>query len=115
MPDNTMFAVNGQTLERLRATLELALEGPIAGYSNDNSVVTLYRHVPASAKGVMELPVPVPVAHFVAIVQAWLATATYPKQPDHDGDNKKGWLVQIEDQDWTQVVTIRPTWMMYGK
>lgn len=52
----------------------------------------------------------------------WLKGATYGREPDHDGDNKKGWrmvsgtfhgpnhmLVR------SALVTITPTWTTYGK
>jgi hypothetical protein len=55
------------------------------------------------------------------LVMEWLATATFPPQPDHDGDNEPGFTVStgdlwghIDDNHYT-VCEIIPTWMMYGK
>jgi hypothetical protein len=50
----------------------------------------------------------------------WLKIEDYKKQPDHDGDNHKGF--QVFNEAWTHVngrwqalVAIRPVWAMYGK
>lgn len=50
----------------------------------------------------------------------WLAEQDYGRQPDHDGDNKKGWCVYNEK--WARVagwsgsfVAVKPAWIMYGK
>jgi hypothetical protein len=49
----------------------------------------------------------------------WLAQAEYPRQPDHDGDNERGW--RIYNEDWGHVdgddaiIAVSPVWAMYGK
>lgn len=50
----------------------------------------------------------------------WLAEAEYGEQPDHDGDNEKGWTVYNEawghvDGEWQAIIAVQPTWAMYGK
>ena len=54
------------------------------------------------------------------LVKQWLKSCEYGQQPDHDGDNGKGWRVYNES--WTQVgdrweafVAIEPEWIWYGK
>lgn len=50
----------------------------------------------------------------------WLADTEYPKQPDHDGDNSKGWRVYNEawghiGNYWSAIIAVQPTWAMHGK
>ncbi len=50
----------------------------------------------------------------------WLQEAAYPREPDHDGHNKKGWRLYNEawghvDSDYRAFVAVTPTWAMYGK
>jgi len=49
-------------------------------------------------------------------INNWLKTATYPPEPDHDGSNSKGFL--LERDEWGshgKLLTITPTWAMHGK
>jgi len=51
----------------------------------------------------------------------WLAEAEYPREPDHDGDNHKGW--RFYNEAWGHVghyrsealIAVKPEWQMYGK
>jgi len=44
----------------------------------------------------------------------WLREATFPKQPDHDGDNvRDGW--RLLNCDGYSTLTIEPTWREIGK
>ena len=50
----------------------------------------------------------------------WLMIAEYDREPDHDGDNDRGFIVYNED--WGHIanrheglVAIKPCWQMYGK
>jgi len=50
----------------------------------------------------------------------WLAETTYPKEPDHDGDNGKGWRLYNESWGhignyWSAMIAVQPVWAMYGK
>lgn len=50
----------------------------------------------------------------------WLAEEDYGKQPDHDGDNGRGWRLYCEgwghvDSEYQAFVAISPRWAMYGK
>jgi len=63
---------------------------------------------------------PMTVEQVEPIVRAWLAEQSYGREPDHDGDNGRGWRVYNEA--WTHVagmwqafVAIEPEWIMYGK
>jgi hypothetical protein len=50
----------------------------------------------------------------------WLEQVEYGKQPDHDGDNEKGWRLYNEnwghiDGDNHAVIAVTPVWATYGK
>ncbi len=66
------------------------------------------------------LPAPLEAKDAEPFVKAWLSQQNYGPQPDHDGDNGKGWRVYCES--WGHVaynyrafVAIEPVWLMYGK
>jgi hypothetical protein len=53
-------------------------------------------------------------------VKAWLDVQDYANEPDHDGDNSKGW--RIFNEAWGHIGTYRgaicaiePAWLMHGK
>lgn len=50
----------------------------------------------------------------------WLEEQNYGPEPDHDGDNGKGWRLYNEEWGhvggWTgSIVAVQPRWAMYGK
>lgn len=50
----------------------------------------------------------------------WLAEQDYGKEPDHDGDNSKGWRAYNEawghvDEEWRGFLAVAPAWAMHGK
>lgn len=60
------------------------------------------------------------VAGAVDLASRWLAEQDYGRQPDHDGDNGKGWRVFTGNwghvgNDHYAVCAILPEWAMYGK
>lgn len=66
------------------------------------------------------LPFPLDLNTSISFAWHWLTTsADYGNEPDHDGDNGKGWRVYNEN--WGRVgsfygfVAIKPAWAMYGK
>lgn len=66
------------------------------------------------------LPHPLNIEEAIQFVTDWLEEVAYKDEPDHDGDNGKGWRVFTEQ--WGQVashqyaiVGIQPSWSMYGK
>jgi hypothetical protein len=62
-----------------------------------------------------------PTTDMEQVVRAWLSNAAdYGRQPDHDGDNEKGWRCYNEawghiGSDWTAFAAFEPVWLMYGK
>lgn len=52
------------------------------------------------------------------LVREWLSKAEYGREPDHDGDNEKGWFIYSQDQaeyDAAAICHIEPAWIEYGK
>lgn len=52
--------------------------------------------------------------------ERWLESVDYGKEPDHDGDNGKGWTVYNDywghvDSQYQAFIAVTPTWAMYGK
>ena len=55
-----------------------------------------------------------------ALARNWLNKADYGPQPDHDGDNGKGFRIYVEDWGhvggrWEAFLAVAPVWAMYGK
>jgi hypothetical protein len=73
-----------------------------------------------SEKGAVELPAEIDKTAAVEFVRNWLKRADYGREPDHDGDNGRGFRVFTED--WGHVYGhhyaifgVQPAWAMYGK
>jgi hypothetical protein len=73
------------------------------------------------SEGWHPFPTPVDAAAATDVVARWLEAAAYGGQPDHDGDNGKGWRVYTESwghvapYDYRALVAVEPRWAMYGK
>lgn len=70
--------------------------------------------------GVAALPFPMGPSAAVEFAWHWLEQADYGPQPDHDGDNTKGWRVYNEEwghvaDDYRAFMAVAPVWMMHGK
>jgi hypothetical protein len=117
--DNKILRVSGETAARLKVVMGLAHQQSVAGYHADANQITFFwtDHEKATP-----FPTALSVDRAAEIAFDWLqGRADYGKQPDHDGDNKKGWLCfcdgwgHIDDFGWQAFVAVRPLWAMYGK
>jgi hypothetical protein len=66
------------------------------------------------------LPYPMPLDQAITFVQGWLKQTDYGEEPDHDGNNHKGWRVFTESWGLVMghhytIVAVQPEWAMYGK
>jgi hypothetical protein len=66
------------------------------------------------------LPFTLDAAGAADFAARWLAEADYGKQPDHDGDNGRGWRLYNEswghvDGHFSAIIAVAPNWAMYGK
>lgn len=71
-------------------------------------------------KGAQALPYSLELEEAIHFVKGWLKRVEYDEEPDHDGDNEKGWRVFTEK--WGHVaghhyaiVGIQPQWASYSK
>ena len=72
------------------------------------------------SKNAIKLPYPMDAKALVDFAWNWLQSADYGREPDHDGDNGKGWRIYTEGwgqvkSDWATICAIEPIWAMYGK
>lgn len=120
MADNFEFRITGASLEK---SLDIATTqwSKVVGWSTDSNGKRLVLYWTTTKQpGFYPLPAPLERNEIVEFVRAWLKSVDYGPEPDHDGDNGKGWTVYNER--WGHVanryeafVAIEPTWMMYGK
>lgn len=119
MSDNPILNVNGESLDRLKAVMALTDQKVAKGYAiSDNRIVFFW----ADHSAMVPLPAPASMDRCAELAFDWLKSgATFASQPDHDGDNHKGWRCfrqgwgHIEPFGWQAFVAVEPCWMMYGK
>lgn len=136
--DAPIFRVSGRGTELLTEVIDLGCRctghgdrplnsrisspGSIVAYFSDSKRFVFFWHETGVRDGAVLLPAPMTGKQMVPMVEAWLGSvADYGKQPDHDGDNGKGWEVytdswgQIDEFGWYSFLAVRPWWEMYGK
>jgi hypothetical protein len=71
-------------------------------------------------RGATKFPFPLSIKQSAQFIIDWLGSLDYGWQPDHDGDNGKGWRLFTES--WGHVaghsyaiIAAQPAWAMYGK
>ena len=70
----------------------------------------------SSMKDSVPLPAPMGKDALIGLVLGWLEGAQYPEEPDHDGDNHKGWhLSTVGYEDFYATFKVEPYWVEYGK
>lgn len=82
--------------------------------------LVFFGYLPGMPAGGVKLPFkldPIGAADFAT---RWLAEQDYGKEPDHDGDNGRGWRLYNESWgsvgSWTGAfIAVKPAWAMYGK
>lgn len=85
----------------------------VVGYQlSDGKLVAYWAE---GTDGMMKLPFAMTIIGFANFALDWLESADYGKEPDHDGDNSKGWRVQSGAGEWRILCTIEPVWAMHGK
>lgn len=88
------------------------------GYRLHENCMVLYW---TESKNSLKLPYPMDTEQTINMVWGWLeyTKPDYP-QPDHDGDNGKGFKIFNEAWghvfgEWQAYIAIQPVWAMYGK
>lgn len=72
------------------------------------------------APGYTSLPFKMDAKGAAEFALRWLAEADYGRQPDHDGDNGKGWRLYTDSwgriAPWHRsIAAVQPCWAEYGK
>lgn len=93
-------------------TIALTANSQITHWGYDGNALVLFWSI---ANGSHLLPSPIKDSEKIAsLIEDWLRDiATYPKEPDTDGNTKKGYRVEIGHNYVTCKIT--PTWIIYGK
>lgn len=127
--DNFGFNVTCEGDETFKRTLQLALDMRMFKQSTHYMItkehgLVFFWSEPKDVKKdapVQPLPYPMDAKALIDFALNWLRNgADYGKQPDHDGDNGKGWRIYVEG--WGliagshyAIIGILPAWAMYGK
>lgn len=117
--DNPIIRVNGISLARLKYAMQLGQGFDAYGYRIHENKIAFAQY--QSAPEMTPFPTELGADRCAEIAYDWLQKAEYPREPDHDGDNKKGWLLrtdgwgQVEGLDYHYFVSVEPTWIMFGK
>ena len=118
--DNQIFNINGRGLEALKKTMEIIQHASSAvGYIEDHKKGLIFFQY-KNAK-MIPFPSSLSMSQCADLAHTWLEEEVdYPSEPDHDGDNEKGWLLYCEG--WGQInaydasfIAVKPMWCMYGK
>lgn len=123
--DNFQFDMTSEGAETLRKALSFfRCADAVTGYRVEETALKAGRprlilYWSKSARSTQVL-YPMKFAQTAEYVLGWLAQADYGPQPDHDGDNGKGWRLYNEawghvDGEWQAFAAIEPVWAMYGK
>lgn len=129
MGSNFRFDITSDNPEHFRASIQLAFakHASAVGYAIDPGngktaprLILYWTDPDRSFAGFCRFPSPVGVNGAVAVVSEWLKAVRYDREPDHDGDNKKGFRVFNEEwghvcRDHCAFVGVEPAWIMYGK
>lgn len=128
--DNFHINVVAKGRELLGKTLEIAFsEWPrgAAGYRIDKAAGLIFLwHVDPRPQdeGAVPFPFMMDPSGAADFAARWLATADYGQEPDHDGDNTKGWRVFLggfgrvhtsTGEEDHAVCAVQPAWAMHGK
>lgn len=77
-------------------------------------------HMHSSHTNAVALPFKMDADGAADFARRWLLDLDYGKQPDHDGDNERGWRLYTET--WGKVASldysicaVQPMWAMFGK
>lgn len=126
MYDNQHIDISGEGVESLSAALRIFLPSNtgtnlIEGFAVDPEFgLILFWTAPHGCPEFTKFPSPLTADDLSRIVMAWLESADYGAEPDHDGSNEKGWRVYNDGwaqvaQRWEAKLAVQPKWMMAGK
>lgn len=124
MMDNFHINVISEGRDNLKRCFEIILDKytRITGYriSLEKGLIFLQYDDLTYNKDNMKLPFTLDVDGATDFAMRWLSAQDYGNEPDHDGDNGKGWQIYTEGwghvgSDYHSVCAVKPAWAMYGK
>lgn len=121
MSDSKEFTVEGEGRKDLELAMQLAFRGSKAsGYYISTAGLVFSWHPDSSRINFVKLSFQMDYKQAAEFAANWLDRVAYPVEPDHDGDNHKGWTMHRNtwghvDGDRYAIIAIKPTWSMYGK
>lgn len=116
-----ILRVNGESLERLMAVMALSDQKKFEGYAIDTNNGRIVFFGYKGHKDATPFPTSMSGDFCAQLAIGWLKEARYPAEPDHDGDNSKGWLCytenwgHIEPYGFEASLAVEPHWLIYGK
>lgn len=121
--DNFRFDITWEGEHNFRSLVKLFVSrkcDKVTHYEIDPDYGMILYWTKPSRPAAMPVPYPMGVDGAVDFVWNWLKTADYQEEPDHDGDNGRGWRIFNEDWghvkgEWAATIAIQPCWAMYGK
>jgi len=123
--DNFYIDIRAEGRSAFEVALKLAWRrhGKATHYLIDPKAgMVLFSSAPSNGRGAAPLPYPMDADAALPFVWNWLEGVDRGPQPDHDGDNGKGWRLHVangwghvEGFGWQSVVAAQPIWAMYGK
>ncbi len=117
--DNLHVSVTSEGADALLATLRLFNQKAACGYRVEQKRIIFY-WAAADRKDYHQFPFRMTIEQVAQFALTWLSQADYGKEPDHDGDNGKGWKCYCEGwghvaSEYQAFAAVEPAWAMYGK
>lgn len=125
--DNFYVHIVSEGESNFKAAMRIIFQSQTAKYygvNAENSRMILYWVDPKDCGkekyNILPLAYEMNADEAIPFVWGWLQHATYSRQPDHDGDNGKGFVVKNESWGhaggiWQGFAEIHTGWAMYGK
>lgn len=120
--DNFRIDITAEMQETLLDALTIAFRhnhGPARGYrvTPENGLIFLWLPVESNPKDVVAR---MTVSEAADFAWQWLQEQDYGPQPDHDGDNERGFRIYCEGwgyvaNDYRAICAVQPKWAMFGK
>lgn len=122
MADNAEIKIVDEGLDNLTLAFQIAFckySKGAEGYSVGKNELVFYWTNP-KVETFTKLPFKMDYKKAAQFAFDWLEQVDYPKEPNHDGSNGKGWVVYRDycghvNGHWSAIVAVKPNWAMYGK
>jgi len=117
--DNFHFDMTSEGKEQLKTALSLFPHQKVVAYRIDAEKGMILYWIQST--NALSLPFAMSLSQAADFVSGWLEEAApYGAEPDHDGDNGKGW--RLYNESWGRIgdessafAAVQPVWAMYGK